>query len=461
MMQVGPCRRLWWVCLVFVLVSATLPPAFGQDKGDGDQPLTREEFAKFLKEYERFKAEYANVKSQNEFLRSELEGVKSKLTALQAGGTLMGAESAFAEERAEILREIRKEFGQRVGPLLPGVTNFAISGAAVTAFVDREDVNSTFGVGLAPVLLWKPTDKLLFETEVAFMLTDDDSAVELDYAQFSYLLNDYVTIGAGKFLLPFGTFWERWHPSWINKLPTMPLVYERQLVGSAGLGFQLRGGAALGSTKINYAVYYINGPDFQSNQIAAGRLGFPNQIDNNNNKSFGARVGFLPIPELEIGYSFLTGEVGDSGSVFSAVDTFIHGVDFSYAREFDAIKGRLDLRAEGVWVDTDNVIFTGPFSPFTFDNKRNGWFVQAAYRPTMLDIKFSDGVNLRDFEFVGRYEQLRESGPGRLGVDRDRFTFGLDYWLLPNAVLKAAYVLDDAHGDRDQDSFLLQMAVSF
>ncbi|MCH7839590.1 MAG: hypothetical protein IID38_05075, partial [Planctomycetes bacterium] len=398
-----PCRRLWWLCIVLFSVTAALPPALGQDKTDGDQPLTKEEFAKFLKEYERFKAEYATVRNQNESLRSELEGLKTELTALKAGGILMGSESAFAEERAEILREVRKEFSQHIGPLLPGLTNFTISGAAVTAFVDREDADSTFAVGLAPVLLWKPTDKLLFETEVAFGLTDDETEVELDYAQFSYLLNDYVTIAAGKFLLPFGTFWERWHPSWINKLPTMPLVYERQLVGSAGLGFQLRGGAALGSTKINYAVYYINGPDFRSNQIAAGRLGFANQIDNNNNKSFGARVGFLPIPELEIGYSFLTGEVGDSGSFFRGVDTFIQGVDFSYAREFDAIKGRLDLRAEGVWVDTDNVIFIGPFDPFTFDNKRNGWFMQAAYRPTMLDIKLSDGVNLRDLEFVARY----------------------------------------------------------
>lgn len=447
--------------LICVLpISASIASA--QQDEAGDKPLTREEFAQFLEEYEQFKASVAKLQEENAELKQQIAELRTGTVA--PGDVDWGAEfDRRAEEvREAIMERVRDEFGPTIDALAPGLTNFALGGAAVVTFQDREGVDSTFGVGVAPVILWKPTDRLLLEAEIAFGLTADDTFVELDYAQMSYLVNDYVTIGAGKFLTPFGTFWERWHPSWINKAATMPLIYERGLVGPTGLGVQVRGGFPVGNTKLNYAAYYVNGPDFENTSLAsAGHLGFENFRDNNNNKSFGGRIGFLPIPELELGYSFLTGRVGASGSRFSGVDTFIHGIDFSYAREFEAIKGRLDLRAEAIWVDTDNVVFTGLFDPFTFDNKRNGWFVQGAYRPTLTDIKFGDGIELKNVEFVVRYDQLRESGPGRLGADHDRLTLGLDYWIRPNIVLKAAYMHDNVHGDDDENGFFMQFAVGF
>ena len=205
-------------------------------------------------------------------------------------------------------------------------------------------------------------------------------------------------------------------------------------------------------------MYYINGPDFQTSQVSAGRLGFGNFRDNNNNKGFGFRLGFLPIPEFEVGYSFFTGRVDDSGGVFSDVDTTMQAIDFRYAREFDAIKGRIDLLGEFVWVDTDDEVFTGSLLPFTFDNKRRGWFVQAAYRPTQVDVQWGDKFELRNLEFVARYDWLREPGPGSLGTDDQRITLGLTYWLKPSVAFKVAYVLDDANGDRNQDGFFVQAA---
>lgn len=453
-------RLMCTTCIVLVAVFAAAPRALGQDS-TGEEPLTKEEFARFLLEYNRFKSDYAQVRDENRSLRSELEDLKSELDALRTEGVPVATAMPRDEERSTALEELTEEFGWRLERLQPGLTNFSIGGGAVTAFSDSQNSDSSFGLGIAPLVLWKPTEKLLFEVEFGFGLSGDETDVELGLAQASYLLNDYVTLGAGLFRLPFATFWERWHPSWINRLPTIPLLYERGLVGPSGLGVQVRGGAALGRTKFNYALYYINGPDFRTSQVSAGRLGSSNFRDNNNNKGFGGRFGFLPIPELEVGYSFFTGRVGDSDSEFNKIDAFMHAVDFAYAREFDALKGRLDLRAEAVWVDTDDAIFTGAFDPFTFNNKRNGWFVQAAYRPTMIDFKLADTIEMRDFEFVLRYDQVRESGPGRLGVDRDRITVGVDYWLLPRAVLKAAYVFDDAHGADDQDGVFLQFAVGF
>ena len=126
-------------------------------------------------------------------------------------------------------------------------------------------------MGIAPTLLWKPTDRLLLEAEIAFGLTAEDSFVELDYAQVSYLLNDYMTVTGGKFLTPFNTFWERWHPSWINKSVTIPLTHERGLIGPAGLGVPVRGGFPIGKTKLNYAAYYAHGPHFEHTSLGALR----------------------------------------------------------------------------------------------------------------------------------------------------------------------------------------------
>lgn len=314
---------------------------------------------------------------------------------------------------------------------------------------------------MAPIILWKPTDKLLFEGRFDIFLAERSTEVDLAYAEVSYLLSDYLTVAGGKFVLPFGIFWERARAPWINKLPTMPLLYSRGLVGEAGLGFQLRGGAAIGSSKINYAAYAINGPEYVTNASDLGRLGYGRGRDNNNNRTIGGRIGFLPIPELEIGSSILAGRVGQSGSGHSKPDTLIVGVDLSYGRELEAIRGRLDLRGEAVWVDTEDVSYGGLFDLFGFDNKSHGWYLQAAYRPTKVDVNLFENVELKNVEFVFRYDSLRRPGARQLGVDRDQLTFGLDYWIRPNVVLKAAYVFDDAHGGDDQDAFLLQMGVGF
>jgi len=49
-----------------------------------------------------------------------------------------------------------------------------------------------------------------------------------------------------------------------------------------------------------------------------------------------------------------------------------------------------------------------------------------------------------------------------VGFDEQRWTLGLNYWLTPSAVIKAAYEFDDKNGGaRDQDAFMMQVAVGF
>jgi hypothetical protein len=68
---------------------------------------------------------------------------------------------------------------------------------------------------------------------------------------------------------------------------------------------------------------------------------------------------------------------------------------------------------------------------------------------------------VRNLEFVGRYDTLHAPADAPGAETDTRFTFGVDYWLTPNVVLKAAYQLDDPeHGPHD-NALLLQAAVGF
>ena len=450
------CRVRRAACLVLAGVLFTHGFADGQDSPSGDEPLTKEEFARFLVEYRQFRADYENLKSENAQLKAALEEVKAQIPALSERTEKTERALAYAKAQSALLEEMG-----RTESILPGLTNFTLGGFASARFDNRDDEDSTFGANVSPIVLWKPTDELLFESRFDIFLAERETEVDLAYAHLSYLLNDYVTVGGGKFVMPFGIFWERARAPWINKLPTMPLLYERNFIGEAGVGVQVRGGIPIGPTKLNYAAYVINGPEFRTNPSDLGRLGFGRGRDNNNNKAVGGRVGFLPIPELEIGASLLAGRTGNSGPLEDRADSVIYGFDVSYGREIAAIKGRLELRGEFVRVDTDDVDFGGLLDTFRFHNSRDGWYVQAAYRPTQVEGRIFDRVKIKNLEFVLRYDQVLEPGPGRLGIDRDQLTLGIDYWILPSVVLKAAYVFDDAHGADDADGFFLEVGAGF
>jgi hypothetical protein len=289
---------------------------------------------------------------------------------------------------------------------------------------------------------------------------EGETDVGLEYADINFILNDYATLRVGKFLTPFGQFPERLHPAWINKLPDFPLVYTEDggLVPFASLGAEVRGAVPLhsgGDSKLVYAAYVANGPSLITDDAdAAGTITDTNFDDVNSNKTVGGRVGYLPVPELEVGASVLYGDVADG------TNALIWGVDASYSRDIAAIRGTLDARTEWVWSDVETTTFdpTGAegFGPLRFANKRHGGYVQLAYRPTQVDSKL-----LRNLEYVGRYDELHVPAKAPGLVSARRATFGVDYWLTSNVVFKAAFRLDDpSHGEHD-NAFFLQAAVGF
>lgn len=342
----------------------------------------------------------------------------------------------------------------------PSKTQFMIRGYGHTGFnfmnAEGEKESSYVGSAFAPIFLFKHSDKLMFEAELEFGLENNELEIGLEYADVMYVLNKNMTVRAGKFLLPFGTFMERLHPAWINRLPTRPLGFGHDgIAPSSGIGVELRGAFDLGGPKLNYSVYSTNGPrlkDGSEEPEEAGMLMFQNFEDNNTSKAFGGRIGLLPFADssTELGFSaYSTNGVGETDSVYEDVGAFLYAVDFAFVKQIPAIKGFVDIKGQYNNSNIDDAIFTethedGDEEEYTFDNKSNSFYTQLSYRPTMASSDF-----LKKLELVGRYSNFNAPEGAEWEEQSDQFAFGLNYWLTWRSVIKVAYQTTDSVGGHD------------
>jgi hypothetical protein len=454
--------------MVLLILSGSI--AYAQASPDMNQYVSRQEYDNLKQEIDALKSEIAAMKkgqagqSAQATRAPEVAALKAEVEEMKRQRDV---QSEDVNQTIDELNAQIKDVKDKADIYRPGTTKKILTGYASAGFTDRRGENSTFSAAFNPVFLWELDDRLLFEGELEFTLDSpkgtgsSETITSLEYADVSYLLNDYMTVGTGKFLLPFGIFNERLHPAWINKLPDRPLPYD-DAVGIApetGIGAFLRGAVPVDSMKFNYALYVDNGPALITDDPKnAGMLDFDNFTDNNHNKAVGGRIGFLPIAELEIGYSIQEAKVSPSG--FEKVDMLLQAVDMSYKRQIDYLRGTVDVHAEYVWSHVGEATFgpsaAPPFGPLRFDNGRNAYYIQAAYRPTQVDDKI-----LKNLEFVLRYDALEVPSGAPGSVDEHRWTPGIDYWVNPNMVLKLAYQFDERSGEEDRNALLFQTALGF
>jgi hypothetical protein len=350
----------------------------------------------------------------------------------------------------------------KVQPLISRGSKFVITGYTTAGAKFAKDDTKFNGFSLNPILLWKPSEKIFVEAELETELEGKETVINLEYANVSFFLNKYITFRAGKFLSPYGIFQDRLHPAWINKLPTAPLGYGHDGVGpSAELGFDIRGGIPLGSAKMNYSIYVSNGPVLNTGADEPGEegmLSYENADDNNNNKTFGGRLGLLPFSNssLEIGGSWQLAKPGDKASVYENLKTQQYALDLTYVKQLDFIKGLFDVKAQLNWVNVDKADYIDPDDPtgnttYTYDNKRNSVFAQAAYRPSMSPNKF-----LKKTELVFRYSGFNPPSGSKEPDKIKQYTYGLNYWINWRTAVKLAY-----QNQKNDNAFMVQFAVGF
>jgi hypothetical protein len=404
--------------------------------------------------------ELETLKVQLERDRRQMEQDRQRIEQLEH--QVQNVEVKSAEKSKELEEKITKQaldqptFGHFLDRFA-GEHRLSIVGYGFSTFEWRQRANTnTFSAGLEPIFLYRLSDRLLFEGDLELKLENSETSVNLEYAQVDYLLNDYLTVVAGKFLLPFGEFIERQHQVWINKLVGRPLPFregdEGGLLPFSELGVQVRGGIPLGygeGTRAEYALYVTNGPRFASDE--RGAFFETNNTDQNRAKGYGARLGAELLPydmglgRLHVGASTFDGQWGNQSKLWFTS----WGVDAVYQN------GPLALRGE--YLQTRRAMPTN-----IPDDKRDGWYLQAAYLLQAVPMPYLDHT-----ELIVRYSGQNQNAltPDALAAGFLRnprlVAVGLDYWIAPSVVWKLEYDRELPAKGGGSNALLTQFAVGF
>lgn len=163
------------------------------------------------------------------------------------------------------------------------------------------------------------------------------SFVGLSYLQMDYLANRRLTVVAGDFLTPFGTYNERLTPIWISNFESAPLIFPLGVMGTASsVGGMLRG-SAFSSSKVSldYAGYF---------SAASTNEQF------NSERSTGGRAAlYFPQARLEIGTSY--------GRLLQGEHENFEGVHLWWAPADAPIKFRSEYargpHSSGYWMESE------------------------------------------------------------------------------------------------------------
>ncbi|MEI7802612.1 MAG: hypothetical protein WCI97_08215 [Bacteroidota bacterium] len=363
-----------------------------------------------------------------------------------------------------------------------GKTKMLLTGAGWFGFAYDNDAKFNFNsYGFAPVFLWKISDKLFFESEIEA----PNGEFELEFAKLNYAVNNYISIGAGRMLTPFGAYGEKWEPAFIERFPNNPIIPDEDFLPGgthlnwgAIMGLDVRGRVPLGNSRLSYVVFVSNGPALDNSN---GLIDYENLDDNNANKQVGGRIGLLPFSNscLELGFSYEKGIAGNpEDSVYqinsewkdySKVGASAMAVDLNFVKSIPKIKSIIGVKGQFSSYMVDDAYYSVPegftatnYAPgdstlYTFNNTLQNYYAQFSFRPALLKNKC-----LKNVELLFRYNSLTEpkdaawsekDNNGAGGVVT-RMDIGLCYWLNWRTGLRFAYE-STTHVNGEQSSELL------
>lgn len=351
----------------------------------------------------------------------------------------------------------------------PGKSKMMINGYYHSGFEnetigDENDSKFNFG-SINPLLMYKQSDKLFFEAEFEGEFEDGEFHWTVEYADMSFVLNDYMTFRAGKFILPFGTFMEKLHSAWVNRLATRPLGFGHDgIAPMADVGIELRGAFYTGPVKLNYQAYVINGAQLKDGMAGMGGMevepeeagmlafGMGSWGDNNNDKAFGGRLGIFPFTNssLELGFSGYSAKVGNKDTPYEDVRANLYALDLSFVRNLNFIKSVLDVKGQYMFSQVDDANYAIPEDTmglyYDFNNVSTTYYAQVSLRPALSGNKF-----LSRIEAVGRYSVMQTPEGSLWEQNPTQIAFGLNYWLDWRTVIKFGYQITDGLGGHNEE----------
>lgn len=203
---------------------------------------------------------------------------------------------------------------------------------------------TSYSPALMPVAVVPVKQRLLFETRGLFLeslrpRTGKSEQTRLsrnvNYLQADFFANSHLTLVAGKFLTPFGTYNERLSPLWIGNFQDAPLIVSMGTNGAAGVGGEARGSLVSNDTvAVDYATFYesnVSGSQFKSSRAAGARINL-----------------YLPSSGFEFGASYdhmFEGQHPDATGLHLWWEP--HSLPFTVRSEFAH-----STNAQGYWIET-------------------------------------------------------------------------------------------------------------
>lgn len=334
----------------------------------------------------------------------------------------------------------------------PDISALMVGGASAGFTKPYGDSYSSFNIlDFNPIFLFSYKDILFLRSSVDFSLDDyGNTDVSLDYTNLNLFLGDYVVFGAGKFDSTLGYFTQNLSPAWINRMPDAPVGFNAdQAAPQAEVGIRLQGAIPLSCTmKANYSLFISDGDQafVDTTNLVIDHIGSDGYTNSFGNFFYGGRLGFLPIPKLEIGISGAKGKVAlfnlaDGTTLLQRSRVYsVIGADFSYK------PGNWDLRAEFI----QQLISSESSSIVPQAQKWKAWYGQVAY-----------WIPNTKFEPVVRYSKF--TAPAGTQQEQRQWAFGLDYWFAPSIAAQASFELNKGQSgtSTNWNQFLIQLVFGF
>lgn len=394
-------------------------------------------------------AEMAALRAQVAELTRRLDEMAQKTDSTQAAAQAAQDAAQAVDQRTTQLEQQTKTLVS-TQPVDTRVVSH-LGGYGFVNFVAPQNGDAAFSqVGFNPIFHYSYDDKIFFEGELELEAEEDGStSTALEFANVNWLINDNLMLVAGKFLSPLGTFRQNLHPAWINRFATMPLGFmDGGAAPIADVGLQLRGSfAAAAAGQVNFAGFVSNGPTLEADGDEIEAIATEGGTGNADGKvTVGGRVGWLPVPTLEIAGSYARGRVsvaeidGEEAEDEPNRSYRYYGADLSWK----PVSG-LDLRAEyarqragsaEASIAPDKAVW-------------RTWYTQAAYR-----------FNGTPWEVVARYGDFESHNEM---MSARQFGAGLNYWLTASTVIKAGYEFNNPDSPMSTvgDKFIMQLAHGF
>ncbi len=275
-------------------------------------------------------------------------------------------------------------------------------------------------------------DRLRFFSEIELEHSiagdEEDGEFELEQAYIQYDLNDEHYLQGGVFLLPVGILNETHEPNTFYGVERNNV--EKLVIPTTWW----EGGAAIGGR-------YANGLSWDFAVTSGLEIGDDYQIRKGRNKvseaaandpAYTARIKYTGLTGLELAASYQYQQDANQGENADIEEGQLFETHAVYN------KGPFSMRA--LWAGWD---FSGEGIETAKADDQSGWYVEPSlkFRPGNYDI----GVFAR-YESLDAYKRKGDNNEFELG-EFDEWSVGINYWPVPNVVIKADYRQRD-HDDR-------------